>query len=357
MNKSTLYLHIGTHKTGSTTIQAVLEQERDVLLEEGIVYLGRFNNISKKMKGMTVADKTLVSDFQDEVRKKIAGCNGANPLAYVISNEKYSGHNMMVYNNAGILAKTLREIFEPFQFDLKIIVYLRRQDKFFESVYSQKIKRGSSFTFHEFLEQIEDITDCHWDVFLDRFAEIFGKENLIVRRFDREYLPENNNLIQSFGSIINSEHLKDYRAKPVKNRGYTRDVLEIARHANKHLTKEQIRTLKYILMDVSHSSYDMSYFAMEERRNLLENYEESNSRVARTYLNDPDGNLFSTFDLNGEKPDEPYPGLTAEAVAVVFSQIVLDLNQQLSDEIEKNRKKLFLPKVRRAISRMIQKIR
>lgn len=356
MNKKTLYIHIGTHKTGSTTIQSILENEKKKLLNEGILYLGRFYNHAKGMKNLEEIHEHLIKNFQKEVKKRIAQYEDRNHHTLVTSNEKFSGHDRWMYRNSNILAKTLWQIFEPFEFDIKIIVYLRRQDKFLESAYKQKVKRDSSFTFDEYLkEETEDIYNCYWDSFLDSYADFFGKENIIVRSFDKKYLPEKNSLIQGFGNIIESEYLKKYSEETVKNEGYSRDLLEIVRLSNEHLTKQQRRSLRYLLKDVDLPNTDSSFFSLEERKKLLSHFNESNSKIAREYLNDPAGELFSTSDLSKEYHKKKYEGLTPEAVAITLTKIILALNKQLTEEIEETRKMEFTRRVRRKFRQFFEK--
>lgn len=354
MNKK-LYIHIGTHKTGSTSIQNVLKKERKHLLKEGIFYLGRFRDISKPMKDMIEYDEKHVEEFHKEAVRKIEESKKTNPAIYVTSNEKWSGHDMLAYSNAPANARMLWDIFKPFQFDIKIVVYLRQQDKFFESAYSQKVKRGASYSFQEFLDKIEHVKDCHWDHYLDAYAKYFGEKNIIVQPFDKKYLPEKDSLIHSFGKIIGSEYLKDYQLKRVKNRGYSKDVMEIARLSNKYLSKEEIRAMKYILMEVRLPTQNYTYFPLEQRKELISHFEKSNRRVAQKYLKDENGELFPKENLEKDSASRTYEGLTPEAMAVAFAKIIVVLHQQIMKKIKENRKMQFSRRVTRTVKRLLGK--
>lgn len=352
MKKKKLYIHIGTHKAGSTTIQETLEKESSRLAKEGIYYFGRFFGLSRIMREMMEYDVELVNNFKTEVERELKESQSIAPHTYVISNEKFSGHKLFAYKNAPVIAKTLHEVFEPYNFDIKIVVYIRRQDKYLESMYVQKIKSLASYTFDEFLNTIEDIHAYHWDTFLDVFSNVFGKENVIVRGFDKKYLPEKNSLIQNFGSIIGSSYLEKYSKGTVINRGYSRDVLEVARHANKHLDNEQLKVLRKILLEIDLPKEDYSFFSNEERIKLLSNYEASNQRVAREYLQDPSGNLFTKFEPQPGNIASDYTGLTPEVLAVIFSKALLTLRTQILDEIALNREMQFSNRVFRKIKKI-----
>lgn len=356
MKKKKLYIHIGTHKAGSTTIQHTLQKESGRLSEEGIYYFGRFFGLSRIMREMMEYDEELVNNFKKEVEQELAQDKSTATHTYVISNEKFSGHKLLAYKNAPTIAKTLYEVFEPYDFEIKIVVYLRRQDKYLESMYAQKIKSLDSYTFAEFLATIEDINAYHWDTFLEVFANVFGKENMIVRSFDRKYLPKNNSLIQGFGEIIGSEYFKNYPEVTIENRGYSRDVLEVARLANKHLERDQKKILREILIEVNLPPDGYSFFSDEERKKLLANYKVSNLRVAQEYLKDTSDNLFTNFEPGQEHSENQYRGLTPEALAVIFSKALVVQNAQLSDKIELNRQMHFSRRVIRKMKKISSSI-
>lgn len=352
MNQNTLYLHIGTHKTGSTTIQNILEKENKKLIDEGIYYLGRFRGLSKPMKSMTKYDKNHVLKFRNEARQLIKDGEKHKPHTFVASNEKWSGHDMMAYGNASVNAKMLYDIFEPFKFEIKIVVYLRRQDKFFESAYAQKIKQGAAFTFSDYLEKI-NYKNLHWDSFLSSYANIFGKDNIIIKRFDKEYLPTPNSLIQRFGKVISSDYLTGYVSNDVKNRGYSKDVVEFARISNKYMTKNERRNLKHLLIDANFPKKNCSYFTLSEKKDLLSHFEESNRNTAITYLQDDATILFSRNDLMNGHSNGIFNGLKSEDIAVILLKTMFVQNQKLLSKIEKNSKMQFHNSMKRKIKKFL----
>ncbi len=71
-DKSTLYLHIGTHKTGTSAIQYVLRNNNKILRKHGLVYL---KTSKKKIRSLTEYKPSVVKSF----RKKILNeCNTYN---------------------------------------------------------------------------------------------------------------------------------------------------------------------------------------------------------------------------------------------------------------------------------------
>lgn len=353
MNRKKLFIHVGTHKAGSTTIQNLLNRESEALLEEGICYFGRFFPISRIMRTMEVYDEELVTNFQKEVQERIStyGKNGIH--TYVTSNEKFSGHKMLAYSNAPVIAKTLHDVFAPFDFNIKIIIYVRRQDKYLESMYAQKIKSLASFSFQEFLGEIEDLHAYQWDSFIDVFADEFGKENIIVRSFDRKYLPQKSSLIRGFGKIIGSKHLENYTYSTVKNRGYSRDVLEVARIANKHLDRKEKKVLREVFRELDLPKGSNNFFTDKERANLLSFYEESNKKVVQKYFDDDKMDLFSEPDY--ENLDHDYEGLSIEKVTIIFMKSLLVMHKHLSEKIELNKKMRLPNRIKRKLKKIASK--
>lgn len=338
MAQKIVFLHIGTHKTGSTSIQNVLTKEKEKLKKEGIYYLGSFRELSKPMKLRTEYDEEHVRRFQKNARERIEQNKKFKPHTYIASNENWSGRMLNAYDNAALNAKILYDIFKPFEFEIKIIVYLRRQDLFLESAYAQKIKRGDiDVPFIDFLEVVNS-KKLHWNNLLDSYAEFFGRDNIIVERFAKEYLPTPNSLIQSFGKIINSNHLTRYEKTVVENRGYSKDVMEFARLANKHLTSEEIRTLRSLLIEANIKSDNYSYFNVNNRKELLSHFEKSNRKVVTDYLGGKEDELFSIKELADGKSPKDYKGFSIEALAMILSKLILIQNQKVLSKIEHNRK-------------------
>lgn len=331
MTTKKLYIHIGTQKTGTTTIQSILSKNNNKLLDEGICFLGRFPETARKVRVLSQEKPDLVGYLRNEVSKEISLTNNDKIHTYVISNEKFSGDKMISYRNAGLIACLLKEAFEPFSFDTHIIVYLRRQDTFIESTYAQRIYSGATYSFSEFMTHFTE-NDFHWNDFLQQYSDVFGKEKIIVKRYDKKYLPRPENLIQTFGEIIDSKFLQNISEGLVKNSGFTRNALEVSRITNKYLSKDEMRKLRDILKEIDVNGEKCIFFNNEERKKFLDIYAESNREVALNYLNDPSGNLFSSPDYTSRKADYKHRELTMDSVSTILSKVILKMNETIENE-------------------------
>ncbi|MEQ8294689.1 MAG: hypothetical protein RIA08_21020 [Roseovarius sp.] len=127
-----LWIHIGTPKTGSTAIQRYARSRQPYLASKSVDFLirgrrGSYNDLGVHLRGgqRAEAEKTGA-----EIRRKIAG-SPAETL--VLTSEMFTGSDPAL----------LREVLaldEPFE--TRIVGYFRRQDRYLESAYKQKMKTG-----------------------------------------------------------------------------------------------------------------------------------------------------------------------------------------------------------------------
>ena len=137
MNK--LFIHIGTHKTGSTALQQELMALGGELRKVGFHWNAPAGFAKRLLADATagritqafVNDTEYISDFRARVLSQLENCSA------VISSEHFSGNPRLCYKHASACAKALAMIFEGIP--TEIIVYYRRQDSFCESLYTQGI--------------------------------------------------------------------------------------------------------------------------------------------------------------------------------------------------------------------------
>lgn len=135
MTAARLILHIGTQKTGSSSLQKTLRDARERLLQAGILYpmLERGRHRFKHA-GMTRAAKSERPD------------DAAAEHAALVQEFRASGaHTMVLSDEALWRAQTpFRHFFERFRpaFRIEVVAYLRRPDLYIESLYNQTFRTG-----------------------------------------------------------------------------------------------------------------------------------------------------------------------------------------------------------------------
>lgn len=318
------FLHIGTHKTGTSSIQSTMTKLKKDLRGENIIYIP----FSPEMGTFVVSEKVDTS-FIEKSKKFLdsytSSYQGSKNIRYVMSHEGFSGDPRKGYSNAAINAEMLSKILEPY--DVEVIIYLRQQDSFLESMYTQSIHEGDSLSFDEFMAGCRQYRYDWYDL-IDSYANYFGKDHVTVRRYDKVYL-RNGDVIGDFSELIGSKVMQSLKKKENINSGYSRDALEVARICNEVFTDKEKKKLRYLLQvtnsKLRHEKY--SYFNNDARVELLNTYAESNTRVAKEYLEDKEEKLFN-YNLENLEENDIYTGLTQDGLIQVVMKALIGLEDE-----------------------------
>ncbi len=238
----TAYIHIGTPKTGTTTIQHFLANNRNELTKRNICYLnykGRLEHWfipsllntlwekSNKNIDLFYQNKTLFLNQEQEIqiiKKEI---------------EKLDSNQIILLSCEGIyqlcssfeLLSIFKEILNFVGIsDIKIIVYFRRPADYFISYYTQAIKSGSSNYVNIFQKNPDEgihfmiAYQLKYAKIMKIYENIFEYKNIIIKSFDRNKLL-NNNLIDDFLSIFKIN--RDNSFKTINNINESLDVLGV----------------------------------------------------------------------------------------------------------------------------------
>lgn len=312
-----LFLHIGTHKTGTTAIQSSLRAHRKELRREGIGLLRRLPG-SRRIMLADEIDPDLIAHNRQALRSGIRA-SSRRIERYILSYEGFSGDPYRGYTNVSAVAETLSRITEGF--DTTIIVYLRRQDEFVESFYTQSIHEGGSRSFEEFLSALPS-TAYDWTELLEPYDRLFSLESLRVRRYSYGRTAGPADVINDFGRLVGSEYLRTLRTADRVNPSYSRDALEFARHCNSTLSPSRRDELRRMLQrcSVKSPSESYSFFNAKERRSFLDQYSSSNQFVASRYLADGETGLFEAPSTDASPP---YTGLDMAALSRLTACLLL----------------------------------
>ena len=299
---STVYLHMGMPKTGTTALQRFFAMNQEVLQAHGFAYpimpfrydaiadvrnahfMIRFRKHRKHPK--------WYSGF-DEVKKAAATCDNI-----LLSDEQL----WSTQRKQGFW-KRLKQGFADIGADFKVIVYLRRQDEQAESHWNQKVKEPKSrvtMSFEEYLTAgRHNYMPFHYDEALDRIADRIGKENLFVRAYEKGQF-KNGSIFEDFLDILGLELTEEYQLPEyTANVRLPNNAVEIKRHLNE-VYPEGVPDFFYSAISEAYGMQSQtsvfgkktSMFSPELRREFMSQYEEGNARVAREYLGREDGRLF-----------------------------------------------------------------
>lgn len=302
---ATLYLHIGTPKTGTTHLQRFLWNNAQALEMQGYVYphfqkfpgVGLARNASFIKQSAKIKKNKLVfsANYQELYESNILELSelAEHYSSIILSDEG-------TWNANPVYLEHFVSCLEDKPIQLKIVVYLRVQDLYLQSMWAQKVKERCPQTFQEFLSTGgADHMRFNYYERLEEIAKLVGKENMIVRVYEKSQFL-NQDLTADFFQAVGLSLTEDFLA-PEKdfNPSLGGPYLETKRllNANKEFAAfgNYIFPLMKTAMENEHYHADFKashYFTSEERAEFMRQYEESNAAVAREYLGREDGKLF-----------------------------------------------------------------
>lgn len=324
---STIYLHIGTQKTGTTTLQTVGRANRAALEKRGILYPespGTTNHIGLTLfatggvgsrdlmrdAGLHSADEAAL--YQAALPARLRAEITASGCKKVwLSNEHLSSrvrHAQQLVPLADMLAELAEEV--------RVVIYLRHQPEYYLSTYSMTIKAGSS---NEILPpQSEREYYYNYEKMLNVWADAFGDSAITVRVFERPMM-KNGDVVDDLFAIMGIERGDDLEIPTVLNPSLDARVLQFLRLFRQHVPRYVNDVLNPDHGDVTKALEAISTgpkfrVAAVTMQRIATMFAPSNARVARRFLGREDGRLFAevTYRDDGEIPELT----TAQAVEI-----------------------------------------
>ena len=253
-----LILHIGTEKTGSSTIQHVLKKNQKTLLDNGYFFINstRFGLSLDKLgtdSRILAAYCTFMEEKEELFRFNMIDTpekrarfreNVQRSLGRQL--RKLPGHVHTIiassehfHSRLGSVEEVarLRELFAPYVDDTEIICYLRNQADTVVSLYSTALKGGATLDLDTFIE-----TKCeadghyfNYDQFIGKWEQVYGQESINLRIFSKHCFI-NNDLLDDFLAQIDPQLSTILnKAVEVKNESINHLAQVLARSINKHI--------------------------------------------------------------------------------------------------------------------------
>ncbi len=227
-SKRVCYIHIGTHKTGTTSIQRFLALNSIRFAAAGLVvpraggdnwpkYASHHHFASELTNGAPFRSQSGVEALAKELRDSTA-------RVACVSSENLS----LLWNNPDGLVR-LRDTVIQSGFTPKIVCYVRPQASYSTSVYAQIVCNGGyRRPFHEFLNDV--LTHGHYirgstiaapfeySRLLDPFAEVFGHAAIVARRY-RSGAPDKALLVEFSRLLLGPDAPSDLVVPHVRENG------------------------------------------------------------------------------------------------------------------------------------------
>mgnify|MGYP006267418919 CR=1 FL=1 len=175
-----IILHIGTHKTGTTSIQDVLRASSDVLRRAGILFpeagcppglsgqhMLAWSVLSSKHHKLPSPKPPVWEALWREI-------DTLRPRKVILSAEAFSRADA---SEVEVIRKKMEGK------EVSVVCYLRDPAAYLKSAYKQQVKMGKcSDSFSSFVK--DGVKDVDYKSLVDRWARVFGASNVHVRPFD-----------------------------------------------------------------------------------------------------------------------------------------------------------------------------
>lgn len=320
-----IILHIGTHKTGTTSLQHFLAQNRKILHKRGLYY----------------PSYTLV-DFPDHTaHHELANALAGDPKAhmsiddtkgFIEACEQEVTRNDTVFFSAeslfrqvkkkckldywGAKEEFIREAAHLFRrHEVKIMVVLRRQSDYAESIYQENIKKTDySGSFKEFVTRFAPRFDYN------RHLNIWQKHFKEVNAFVYEDLQTDKGLIPNFLKILGV--CADDCTWPGRlNESLHPDIIEFKRRFNAVNKDSRLQTRVRVVLasEACRSVFPRpnrpcTKSTFSDQSSLAAAHATGNENVRRKFTTLTRKTLFPEQEPNNAAPYKPFQGIPFENI-------------------------------------------
>ena len=302
-----LVLHIGTGKTGTSSIQYFLDQNRDGLADLGHLYPKSPGTRRHTRLGLYIRPDNMLDDTLSWHRQRFS-----SPTAFrrafrrrLFTEMNEAGLSRLLFSDEALYGspnqalRRLKRFTDRIARNVRLVVYLRRQDDHMVSRYQQVVKAAEETrTLKERTRQLEMSATYDYHARLHTWARLVEPDEFVVRRFERDAFVD--------GSL----HQDFFDAAGIEARA---DEMKQVEHVNESLDAEAVEFLRILnllraedettatLVPNNHplvirlaAASDGPTLTMPTRflNRFMTKWEESNQAVAREYLGDDSGELF-----------------------------------------------------------------
>lgn len=335
--KKRLLLHIGTHKTGTTSIQHWFANNGARLARQDAYYpdlhAGKRNPGQHFLAAAAAAAKRTGAPARPKrVATLIERLRAAPGRVAMVSSELLSL----------IDPAPIADIFA--EFDCEVVCILRRQDEFLESMYRELVKSsffaGDKDDFLKLVlagEPLTIFTDnaghtlkgvlpFDYAALLDRWAAAFGADKVHALAYDDD--------TRGADALAKTQRLMGLAEEPLtggpRNVSLSAPIVQARSLIDRHLDwadKMALRPVVWKANDELARDDRSVIFGAGERRRIMQAAAPSNRRLARTYLKGVDVDWLGDQPAVTSRPAAP--PLTADGMARISASIIAERNARI----------------------------
>lgn len=345
-------LHIGTEKTGSSSLQGFLTGNLLTLRKKGFLYPKSVMNAHyyKESKLILhsplaaysledddiqdihlyngVPDRLSVAEFRKDIenklREEIAGFAGHT---IIFSSEHLSSR---LVNHGAV--RRLRNFLGEHCTSFQVVVYIRHQCDMYYATLNSTVRSGGTIDFAEPPPQ-GLWADRRYDYrqTLSLWGEVFGYDNLVVREYDKNRL-KFGDICGDFASFFKLDFLLN-KSAPARNRSYGQTKLCFINRLNRTLPLKRNNHLNPFRLKLG---FYLDDIAVEDApvprvlpRKHLAHFKKINKELSKTYFNGE--GLFQSAATRWSK--KGLSGLTLDNMEDVFQLFSGTLRARASDSL------------------------
>lgn len=338
--KQHYFIHIGQHKTGTSSIQAFMNANREVLHRHGV----HFPQVGKHGSHHDL--------IIDEAITRLPGDEQKKAWQRYIDEAQASGCKKVVISSEDLAfratSEDVRQIGELLKgHSVTVLIFIRRNDLLMQSWYIQELKWGS---FTDTPEELIKQSPMPPLEMVNRWADVFGAENIRVTPFERASITPSLNHV--FWDLIEEELHDEYVTVETKNISPSGErlaamVLLAKMRSSGMLEDSAFRSMLSLVRNAPGEVFSVSktgaIFPPELQRKLIEMYEKDYRELAIRFLGRDDGVFFQEPCVVDEKGG--IPALSPESVAI-FDSIV---TTRLSAKDGQNTAQIYHRKTEKAV--------
>jgi hypothetical protein len=303
-------LHIGTGKTGTSSLQLFLHANRELLAENGVLYtksLGATNNVEIAKYGLNSSEFDKSFYFQNKGVKTKDGKNKfdervVEKLNVEINSAKRRGIKKVIISSEHFATdlrdinniKRIKDLFEIVGINVKtVVVYIREQSSYIFSDYNTRILMGEYKYNTPNIPSSENNSVLNHAHTIKIWAKSFVDAEINVRIFEKEKLI-NGNSVDDFISLAGLREITDFKYTKANNESLSGDALAFLVKYNRHVAVHSLSSeLSIIIPEIRNTLINLcrEYFPGESlkpteniKKIMRDLFEKSNEEVRREYF-------------------------------------------------------------------------
>ncbi|ABM19701.1 MULTISPECIES: hypothetical protein [Marinobacter] len=287
----TVYLHIGANKTGSTSIQRFMNNNKKWLADHDVFYpnLGVYDNAHYEVSEFFGFGPKL-SGAPLFFEKKLSKCIAGSEQNKVVLSSEY----LMLDGSIDRVKSFLSD------YRVKVILYIRRHDLWFESLYNQAVKTAQNPPWEKgassYLDYQMNRGRQRFDYLevIERWASAFGKDAMIVRPFERQQFFKKDLISDFIKSLGVGFESRPHEVDDVANESLSVRILDFVDSLNriKNISADDKALAIKAVSEMTKGDKKRFALSPSQRIELIRRFEPSYKVIATTYLNRSDGRLF-----------------------------------------------------------------